>query len=148
MSHGLSDVGEEYCIRRVFTTDVSATSVVFGLYYDATDNLQDSEDLADITTEPQGAAYARQGSSLDTTDFTASDVSGDWRAESIDHAFDLSDSTQTVDSFFIVINFQSSDKGDGSATDHVFGRGGLGEVIDASSESGTYNLTAPGMSLA
>lgn len=147
MSHGLSDVGEEAIIRHVFTEDITKPSAIsFGLYYDATDNLQDSEDLADITTEPSGASYARIGRTFGTGEFTSSDVDGDWQAVADDISFDLSDSSQTVDSWFAVINFQSSDKGDGSATDHVMMRGGLGEEVDASNESGTYNVTSPGMS--
>lgn len=138
MAQGLSDVGEEFIIRHVFTEDVTKPgSLDVGLYNDTTDDLSDSEDLSDITTEPSGASYTRQTVSFGTTDMSASDVSGDWEVAIADQEFDVSDSSQTVDSWFLVINFTSSDKGDGSATDHVFARGGLGVTDDLSNFSGT-----------
>lgn len=148
MSFGLTDAGEELVIKRMWTHDVSLPlAVTFRLYYDATDNIQDSEDIADVTTEPTGSAYGPISRSFGTTDFTSSDVNGDWQSVATDLSYDVSDSSQTVDAFFIVCNFQSEDKSDGSATDHMIGRGGLGEEVDLSNESGTYNVPSPGMSL-
>lgn len=148
MSFGLTDAGEELIIKRVWTLDVSLPlAVTIRLYHDATDNIQDSEDIADITTEPTGAAYGPIGRGFGTSEFTASKVNGDWRAEADDCSYDASDSSQTIDAFFIVAEFQSEDKSDGSETDHIIARGGIGDEVDLSNESGTWNLTAPGMSL-
>lgn len=132
MSRILTDYGEEY----LFKTDVSGvTSLTVGLYNDSTDTITDSDDLAAITTEPSGSAYNRQ-----TANISVSQISGDWGFDNDSQvSFDTSDSSQTVDSYFIVANFQAS--GDGSLTDHLIVTGALSQSYDLNSVD-TLNIDA------
>jgi len=124
MSHILTDLGEEYTLE----TALEGTSISVGLYNDSTDAITDTDDLAAINTEPSGSAYTQQATTLTLTD------DGDWQAEiSADAVFDTSDSTQSVDSYFLVANFQADDTGDGSATDHLICTGALSQSYDLSS---------------
>jgi hypothetical protein len=129
----LTDLGEEY----VLETALNGVTLTVGLYNDSTDAISDTDDLTAITTEPAGASYARQS---DT--FSLTDSSGDWQLDNDTKlTFDTSDSSQTVDSYFIVANFQADDTGDGSATDHLICTGALPQSRDLSNVS-TYELNA------
>lgn len=124
MTVQLHDTGEEYIIRKTFTEDLgTVTGVDIGLYNDSTDALADSDDVGAITTEPAGSNYGRISLSFGTGDFTAQDTSGDWEAVFSDAGSDLTyttdDSSQTVDSAFVVVTFQANDTGDGSQQDHL-----------------------------
>lgn len=134
MSSLLTDLGEEWLLK----TDVSGVaSITLGLYNDSTDSITDTEDLSDITTEPSGGSYARQ-----TTEISVSDISGDWGFDNDNQeSFDTSDSSQSVDSYFYVANFQAVDTGDGAATDHLIATGSLSQTYDLSSVD-TFNVNA------
>jgi len=128
----LHDTGEEFLLDEHF--EESATkpaSLTIGLYNDATDGLAEANDIGDITTEPQGGSYARQTVTYGS-DFNNSDLNGNWQSIIADKVFDTSDSSQDVDSFFVVVTFQSDDKGDGSANDHLFFTGSLDQTYDLS----------------
>lgn len=124
MPNELVDLGEEYTIKN----SLDGASLDLGLYNDSTDALGDTSDVADITTEPTGTAYARQ-----TDTYSALDLSGDWGIDN-DSAlsFDVSDSSETVDSFFLVVNFQAEDTSDSAANDHLFAIGNLSQSRDLS----------------
>lgn len=116
-------------------TVTKPSSVDVSLFNDSTDALTDSNDIGDVTTEPTGSAFARQTVNVDsstTPNFTVSDASGDWEASASDVVFDTSDSSQTVDSYFVVVNFQSDDTSDSSANDHLFWTGSLSQSYDLS----------------
>jgi hypothetical protein len=137
MAHQLTDLGEEFCLE----TALEGVSVEIGLYNDSSnsgaDDIQDSDDLASITTEPTGSTYARQSTTL-----TLSDNSGDWQAEtSAQVTFDVSSCSEDVDSYFIVANFQADDTGDGGATDHLIATGALSQLRDLS-QIDTLNISA------
>lgn len=131
MSRILTDYGEEYFIQNGLDSGTTAWSV--GLYDDSTDAISDTDDVGEITTEPAGTAYARQ-----TSTFSPSDEDGD--ANSLTEAtindsslsFDTSDSSVSVDSWFLVINYQSSD-GETTASDHLIATGALSQSYDLSS---------------
>lgn len=148
MTTQLHDTGEEFILDIVFRSDTLSkpASVTVGLYNDGTDALSDSSDLAGISTEPAGTAYARQSASLDSTDFTNSDNSGDWESVIADQTFDTSDSTQSVDSYFVVVNFLSDDTGDSAASDHLFFTGSLDATYDLSNVD-SFTLSGSGVSL-
>lgn len=115
-------------------TITKPTSVQISLFNDSTDALSDGSDVGDITTEPSGSAYAKQSASIDTSDFTNSDSSGDWQTTIADQTFDTSDSSQSVDAYYIVVNFDSDDTSDGgTATDHLFWSGNLDQTYDLGS---------------
>jgi len=136
MSVGIHDHGKEY-LQRVGFNDLSPVSTIsVGLYNDSTDSLTESNDLSDITTEPSGASYARQTASLSGDVSFSQDGNNDIVVDVADQTFDTSDSSQSVDSFFVVINFQASVvTSDGSATDHIFFTGNLGDTLNLSSWS-------------
>lgn len=135
MSALLTDLGEEFVIDAVIT---QLGTEDIGLYDDSTDSISDTNDLSDITTEPSGGSYARQ-----STAFSAADSGGDWQIDSDSQlSFDLSDSTSgTVDSWFLEVNFQADDTGDGSGTDHLLVTGSLQKERDVDSVD-TLNVSA------
>lgn len=114
----LTNLGEEFMIKN----DMSAVSYDIGLYDDSTDGLTDTSDIGDITTEPSNGNYSR----VTGAGFSANDISGNWGIDNDSLiSFDFSDALeggandQDVDTVFVVANFQASDTGDGSATDHL-----------------------------
>jgi len=117
----LHDLGEEYLIKNGADGDTFDVGL-----YNTSDSLTDSDDLAAVTTEPSGSAYARQNQA-----FSAEDVSGDWQVNNDSTiTFDTSDSSETVDGYIIVKNFQASDTGDSSATDHLVASGDLSQQFN------------------
>lgn len=108
----LHDTGEEY-----YQDKLSGETFDVGLYDDSTDALADSDDVGAITTEPSDGNYARQTGVA----FSSSDASGDWRLSNDSTVqFDTTNTTGTVDSAFVVVNFASEDASDGgTATDHL-----------------------------
>lgn len=142
----LHDTGEEFLLDVHFLGDSKPSSVDVGLYNDSTDSLTDSDDVGDISTEPSGASYARQSASFGSN-FTNSDSSGDWQTVIDDLTFDASDSSQTVDAYFVVVNFQSDDKSDGSASDHIYWSGDMGSSENLSNYDGDFKLQNAGLSI-
>lgn len=133
----LHNHGEEFVMDLVIN---SGKTFDIGLYNDATDALSDSSDVGAITTEPAGTAYARQSDLAGN--FTASLVSGDVQIAGETNTFDVSDSTQTVDSVFVVVNFASDlVSADGTtATDHLFYTNALDQSYDLSQFDSTVDL--------
>lgn len=111
-----------------------------GLYNDATDALSDTSDVGDITTEPAGSAYSRQSDSA--SGFTASLSGGDIQIAGTTQTFDVSDSSQTVDSVFVVVNFASDvvSSDGGTATDHLYYTNALDQSYDLSQFDSTVDL--------
>lgn len=104
-----------------------------GLYNDATDGLGDASRLATISTEPTGSAYSRQSTTITTLEPNA----GTFGFESdSDLVFDVSDSSQTVDHAFFVLNFQSdSVLGQSSANDNLVALASLEQTRDLSQKN-------------
>lgn len=129
--------GEEF-MQDLFIN--SGVTVSIGLYNDSTDALTDASDVGDITTEPAGAAYSRQTDLAG--DFAASLVSGDVQIVGSSNTFDVSDSSQTVDSVFTVISFASDtvSSDGGTATDHLIFTNALDQSYDLSQFSSTVEL--------
>lgn len=123
MATGLSRYGEEFILDYLFTDGATRPATVdIGIYDDSTDLLSEADDLISITTEPSGAAYARQSASF-PGDFTNSfsSTTSNWQTTIADQTFDTSDSSGTADAFFVVINFDSDEAGDaGTPSDHIF----------------------------
>lgn len=120
MSFILTDIGEEYLMEN----NANGETVKVGLYNDSTDAITDTDNLSAITTEPTGSNYARQSSTV-----TTKQISGDFGFDNDSKlTFDTSDSTQTVDGAFVVINFQSDTvAGDTSASDNLVGTAALSQ---------------------
>jgi hypothetical protein len=121
-STGYHDVGEEFIQKTSYRQDLIGSreaSVDVLLYNDGTDALSDSSDIGDITTEPTSGNYARQTVSLDGSDISLSQSGGDLRAEAT-VTFDTSNTTEDVDAYAIVVNFQSDVVNSESSTnDHL-----------------------------
>lgn len=136
-----TDWGEEWYTDN----NVDGATVTVGLYNDSTDAAGETFDVGDLTTEPAGSAYARP-----STTVTTSADGGDYGPISDSQvSFDVSDSTQTVDAAFAVVNFQSSRAGDGSATDHIVFVDALSATYDLSQSSSpdTININAADLKL-
>lgn len=134
----LHDHGEEL-YQDLFIN--SGYTVKIGLYNDSTDSLTDSSDVGAVTTEPAGASYSRQSTAA--SGFTASlDASNDVNIAGTTETFDVSDSTQTVDSVFMVISFASDlvSSDAGTATNHLVFTNALDQSYDLSQFSSTVDL--------
>ena len=127
MAVNLHNFGEEFMQDLVVS---SGKTFDVGVYNDSTDSLSESSDLSDITTEPTGSNYSRQSESASniSVDLSGSDAKTDFPQQ----IFDTSDSSQEVDSYFVVVNFQSDEAGDGSQNDHIFHTGALSQTRDLS----------------
>jgi len=125
MPNLITNIGEEYLIEN----NAQGATVKVALYDDTTDGISDSSTLSDITTEPGGASYERQSSSV-TTRQIGSDFGFDNDSKL---SFDTSDSSNTVDTAAFIINFNSdSVAGDSSPTDHLIGVADLSQSRDLS----------------
>ncbi len=130
----LTQLGEEFLARKSFIEDLgTVTQVEVGLYNSATDTLGDTSDVGAITSEPADGNYVRQTFSFGNTDFSALLDSGDVTAFLANHSFDVTDTTGTVDSYFIVVSFQSTVvNSEGAQNDHLLGFGDLEQSYDLS----------------
>jgi hypothetical protein len=149
MTTQLHDTGEEFIIDYVYTGGATKpANVDVGLYNDSTDTLADSDDIGAITTEPSGGNYVRQSVSFDGTGFNTSDSGGDWQATNANTVtFDVTNTSATVDSYFVLVNFDSDDAGDaGTAADHLFWTGDLEQSRDLS-QIDTLDVNNIGVSL-
>lgn len=146
MTTTLHDTGEEYILDVVMDGSVSrVTSVDVGLYNDDTDSLSEDDDVGDITTEPSGSDYERQSVDLDS-DATNEDEDGDWQTTFSQQTFDVGDSSQEVDAYFVVVSFTSDDTDDSEDNDHLFFTGDLDQTYDLS-QIDTFNLDDAGVSI-
>lgn len=73
------DEGEEYLVKVAF----SEALAVPASHYIGLDNrttLAEADNLAALSGEPSGSGYARKAIATDTTDYTCSQIGGNWRA--------------------------------------------------------------------
>lgn len=134
MPNFITNIGEEWFVEAA----LNGESVDVGLFNNSTDSLSDTSTLSDITTEPGGGAYSRQSTAVSTLAI-GSDFGFDNDSQL---QFDVSDSSNTVDHVFVVVNFQSDGvAGDGSATDHLVGIAALTQSRDISGLS-TLTISA------
>jgi len=94
MTNQLQNDGELFTINN----DLSGVTYDVGLYNDTTDALTDADGYAAITTEPAGVAYASQSQAIVTIQL---DSNSDGQIVLDPVTFDVSDSTQTVDSVYV-----------------------------------------------
>lgn len=128
--NGTHNTGEEFKQKSIYRQDTIGTrpaTILVGLYNDATDALTEASDIGDITSEPTTGNYARQSLSLDSTDLAINTSSGDTVIDG-SVTFDAADTGETIDSFFVIVNFQSSIAGDSSASDHLLLTGEFGQT--------------------
>jgi len=110
------------------------------LYNDSTDSLGDTSDVSDITTEPAGGSFNRQTASA--SGFTASLSGGDVQISGNTATFDVSDSSQTVDSVAVIVTFASDlvSSDGGTPSGHLFYTNALNQSFDLSQFDSTVDL--------
>jgi len=139
MANELTNIGEEYVVEN----NTNGATVTITTFNNSTDSLSESSTLSSITTEPAGAAYARQSSTVTTLQI-GSDFGFDNDSQL---SFDVSDSSQTVDHAAVIVNFQSDTvAGDGSANDNLIGYAALSQSRDLS-QIDTLNIPAGDLEL-
>lgn len=79
--------------------DATSLTVEIGLYDDSTDSIPVGGTLADITTEPGNVSRISSGITLSTPDDYV-----ELNASATPITFDVSGSSETVDSYFVVVN--------------------------------------------
>lgn len=133
MSNILVDTGEAWLIQKAFTNEIAseAANLVIGLYNDATDTITDADDFAAITTEPTTGSYGEQTVALDSTAAMSSlQEGGDWRIDIADQTFDVTNTTENVDSYYVTVQVEL--KGEAGASEHLLWTGSLGGTYDLS----------------
>lgn len=145
MASVFTDYGEEWVQDLVIN---SGKTFTIGLYADdsgpgtpaTTNTITDSSDIADITTEPSGGSYAAQTDA--SSNFTASlDGSNNVSITGSTLTYDVSDSSEDVNAYYMVVNFTSDLIGsDGAATDHLMATGYLDQTYDLSQFDTTVDL--------
>jgi hypothetical protein len=108
VSTGYSDLGEEWAQKLAFRDDLISRDATISvvLFDDSVDQLDDTSDATAITTEPTTGNYTPQTITLDSSDVTLSIQNGDLRAEAT-VTFDLTNTTDTIDSSACLVDFQS-----------------------------------------
>jgi hypothetical protein len=129
--NGTHDYGEEWKQKNIFRQDTIGTrngSLTVGLYNDGTDQLSESSDVGDISSEPSNGEYAAQTLSLDSSDLTLSvDGSGNLQVEGT-VTFQLLDTGATVDGYFITTTFTSDVvNNESSENEHIIISGTFGD---------------------
>jgi hypothetical protein len=142
MTTQLHNIGEEF-ERKVLSGEIALPSSVDVLLFhdgevtgDTTngDDLAAADDIAAISTEPDGASFTRQSVSLDgATSWTLQqDANSDYQMQiSATLTFDLSDSSNPddIDAYAVVVNW---DAGSGAA-DHLWWTDTLDQGYDVQS---------------
>lgn len=129
MGYILTTIGEEF----VVTSNTDGVTLTVGLYNDSSDGISDGDDLDAIGSEPTNGNYSRVS---DT--FNAKNVNGNWAfSNSTELSYDFSDqsTSQTIDGYFVVANFESTETGDSGASDHLI----LTGELQASRDIGAIN---------
>ena len=140
----LHNCGEEWMLKEAFGDGSSASTVSIGLY-NTVDNLSDGDNVTSINSEPSGSGYSRQSATLGS-DFTLSNVGGNWQAEANDVVFDTDDSTEDVDGYFVTVVFESDEAGDTSPSENLVFSGDLDKQYDLDSVT-TFTMQGSGISL-
>jgi len=107
-STGYTNLGEEWSQKNDYRQDqiTRDTTLEVLVFDDSTDSTSDTSDIGDITTEPTDGNYTRQTITLDSSDVSLSQSSGDIRAAAT-VSFDVTNTTGTVDAYGVVVDFQS-----------------------------------------
>jgi len=138
MATGLLTTGELFIQQSSFKiNDITRPpSVDILLYNDSTDSIIDGDNLTDVSTEPGGTSYSRQSVNLDGNAVTIQEnVNGNVEFVFDNVTFDVSDSTNTVDSYGIVANFDATLLSEGVNGDNLIATGALDTSQDLSNNN-------------
>jgi hypothetical protein len=99
--NALVDEGEEYFIKVAISEQLSVpTTFYLGLSQSSESTLGETVTLSSVN-EVSGSGYARQGINSDGTDWTVSQDSGDWQAQSKEVTFSASGTWSAALSMFL-----------------------------------------------
>jgi len=151
MAEVLTDIGEEFILDAYKN---SGATLIIGLYADADGpdggsitgavSIGDGDDLAAVTSEPSGS-YSRVNEDIANTtiDLSGADAEIDIPQQDIT----VTDATETVNAYFVGINFDSDEAGDGgSPVDHLIHTGFLSSSRDLT-DTDKFELTEAGGTL-
>ena len=135
VSSGYHKTGAEWAHKFAFRQDTITRddTIEVLLYDDSVDELDDTSDVGDITTEPTDGDYARQTFTLDDPDVDLSFVDGQLRAEAT-VTFNVSGTTGEVDATQTIVDFQSDVVNDESEANPHF-------LYSATLDFGTADLS-------
>ena len=135
VSSGYHETGAEWAHKFAFRQDTITRDDTLEvlLYDDSVDELDDTSDVGDITTEPDDGDYARQTFTLDDPDVDLSFVDGQLRAEAT-VVFNVSGTTGEVDATQTIVDFQSDVVNDESEANPHF-------LYSATLDFGTADLS-------
>lgn len=138
MAH-LHDYGEEYMQKLAWndTSIVKPETLQIGLYYTELDDLEESDNLDSITSEPDNTqGYERVTVNLDDDADITIDTSGDDATMVLrDINWDVEGNEEAVDAWFIVGEFQSEKAGDTEPSENLLITG----VTDIAQDLGQSN---------
>lgn len=146
MADVITVTGKQFFVESIFRTDLITrpSSVDVLLYNDSTDSLGETNNVGDITTEPSGSNYARQSVSIDSSSVTLTEDAGNNYEVVLNQVtFDTSDSSQNVDNYGIVANFDGTDSTGGNNGDNLIITGSLSQSYDLSNVD-TLNVSNTG----
>lgn len=150
MGQQLTVTGEQFMVEASFRTDLITrpSTIDVLLYNDSTDSISDTNNVGDISTEPTGSNYSRQSVNLDSTTTPAVTLSengsNNWEAVAEEVTFDTSDSSQSVDGYGWVANFDASGSTSGNNGDNLILTGALSQSYDLSNVD-TLNVSNTGL---
>lgn len=140
--------GGEFDTRHQVGEISKPSDVTVGLYSDSEDSLDKYSDEADIESEPDGSDYSRQTVSFDTSEMsTEQDDNDDWRVVIDPVVFNTEDATSSVDSYFVLVEFESVTAGDSDGQEHIYYTGALdqeydlGQISEFTLDPSGYTLT-------
>ncbi len=147
MGQHITVTGKQLFVESIFRADLLTrpSSVDVLLYNDSTDSITEVENIGDITTEPSGEAYARQSVNIDSSSVTLTeDGSNNYEVTLNQVTFDTSNSSQTVDGYGIIANFDATDSTGGNNGDNLIITGSLSQSYDLSNVD-TLNVSNTGI---
>ena len=120
--------GEEYFLRTKSGDLAPVSSWDIGVFDNSTDLLGDTSDLDSINTEPENDNYNRQTINADNNTFALVDGNVEFEVEDVTFNFQDNSTDDTIDSWFIVIEYESNVvTSDEEPTDHLIVFGDLSE---------------------
>lgn len=118
MARILTRIGEEWMNKNNLDNETPDV----GLYDDSVDDIQDPDNVADITTEPSDGNYSR----IAGISVTVQNIDGDYGiANDNDIEIDVSGTSGDVDSYFFLAEFDSEEAG--GSDDHLVITGALSQ---------------------
>ena len=145
MGEHLTVAGELFMQRSSWRTDqiTRPSSITFGLHNDSVDGITGTTNDPTNLTKPDGSSYSDKTISLDGTaiDISENGSNNIEMTNANQQSFDTSDSSNTVDQYFYLANFDATAVTNGVNGDNIIITGNLSQSYDLSNV-GTLNISA------